>query len=163
MTPRQWIEVRFTATGLELEAVPEVPTVVAWTGGALPDFAATLRLVAKKRDVQTNGPVDVLVDRDTDVQRLVDVLVALDAAGARRIGLGWHPDSPAAKLRGRRYPIARLHDPIGGRPRRTVIRSSSSRGATRSLRACSRPPPQADAGEMELTSSTNRCRRAAGT
>src|SRR5262249_43513310 len=47
-------------------------------------------------------PVDVLVTPDTDVQRLIDALVALDAAGAKVIGLGLapKPGSDEAKLRG---------------------------------------------------------------
>jgi hypothetical protein len=48
--------------------------------------------------------VDVLITDDIPVQRLVDILAALDAAGATSVGIGRapKPDSPDAQRRGKR-------------------------------------------------------------
>ena len=100
---QQWIEVRISATGLELRrnlAQPEsdfVPPTVPWSTGPL-DAAALGKAYADTRatsELNSFTPVDVLVAPDTDMQHLAEVFAALDAAGATTIGVGNAPkDKP---------------------------------------------------------------------
>ena len=63
------------------------------------------------RKLEPLAPVDVLVDADVDAQRLIDLLVALDGAGVRMIGLGKAPDAEQLKRRGHRNPTVSLGQP----------------------------------------------------
>ena len=99
-----WIEARVHPTGITLEAVPDVPIELA-TLDAIP-LAAAIEKARKTRGLAGNVPVDVLVTPEIDAQRLVDVLVALDGAGVRMIGMGMVPTGDEAKRRGQR--IAKL-------------------------------------------------------
>lgn len=100
-----WIEVRVDATNLAFEAVPEIPSTIAWSGKTLDAaFAKAFSDAAARRHDDQHVPVDVLVTPDVDVQRLIDVLGALDRAGARVIGLGDAPDDVELAKRGHRIP-----------------------------------------------------------
>jgi hypothetical protein len=108
----RWIEVRIWPVGLDIEAVPAVAHPVPWASGPLDAkaVAAAYEQALAERGLDKDYPVDVLVSPEVDMQRLVDVLVALDQAGANAIGLG----AVAAKghrqasLRGRRIAHAEL-------------------------------------------------------
>ena len=105
-----WAEVRVATDGLAIEAVPGPARTLARTAGRH-DGAALTAANADERAAaggDAADDVDVLVADDVDVQRLVDVLAALDAAGARVISLGRAPaaDTDEASLRGQRLVIA---------------------------------------------------------
>jgi hypothetical protein len=106
--PERWLEVRITATGLEVEGVPEAITAVPWTSGPLDRKALAAALEAAHRGwhIPAIAQVDVLASPDTPVQRMIDVLVALDVLGVREIGLGATPAAGGhqAQLRGHRPP-----------------------------------------------------------
>ena len=112
---QRWVEVRVSTRGIALEAAPEVARQVSWEGAAIDRVALTSALDAARasRKLDAFAPIDVLVEPDVDVQRLVDLLVALDLLGVRMIGLGEAPPagSPAAAQRGRRIPEV-LHMPV---------------------------------------------------
>jgi len=98
-----WIEVRLDATGAIVETVPSAPVVVPWSDvGA--GLATTLQTVRGARSYDADTPIDVLVDPTVDAQHLVDVVVALEGADARLIGLGSMPDAEQMKLRGHHDP-----------------------------------------------------------
>lgn len=96
----RWIEVRVTATSLAVEAVPNVATTIAWASGAL-DMAAlsAAHESALRQHSVEAAVVDVLVDPAVDMQRLTDVLVALDTLGVQTIGFGRLPIERQAALR----------------------------------------------------------------
>ncbi|MDQ3298592.1 MAG: AgmX/PglI C-terminal domain-containing protein [Myxococcota bacterium] len=104
-----WTEVRISGAKLVIEAVPDDPVELAWSTGKL-DGAALTNAIAnvRKRGCGHSEltPVDVLVDSTIDVQRLIDVLVALDQSGVRAVGLGSvpKPDGEQAKIRGHGRP-----------------------------------------------------------
>ena len=101
--------------GLDLEAVPDVAQPVAWASGPLDGkaVAAAYEQALASRKLDKDYPVDVLVSDDVDMQHLVEVLVALDQAGANVIGLGTVPPKGhrQAALRGKR--IARIGLALG--------------------------------------------------
>lgn len=104
----RWIEVRIGKNSLEVEAVPDKPQQLAWPDGPL-DGAALAKAydaAIASRSLDHDAAVDILVAPDTDMQHVVDVVAALDAAGAKYIGLGAAPaaGSNQAKLRGARIP-----------------------------------------------------------
>jgi hypothetical protein len=86
----RWIEARLSASGITIEAVPGTPALLDWGKSPLdqPRFEAILTGARKSGKLDPRAPVDVLVDDDVDVQRLVDLIVALDSAGVTMIGLG---------------------------------------------------------------------------
>lgn len=102
--PKRWIELHLGARTAAFEAVPEAPVIVEDVRDQA-GFAAALDRARKVRNLDPRSRVDVLVDPDVDVQRLVDVTSALDRAGVVMIGLGRAPapGSDAAKLRGTRH------------------------------------------------------------
>ncbi len=115
MTGESWLEVRIGTDALALEAVPGPPVMVPWASGAL-DAAAVAKAYAEVRAALGDDQrldIDVLVGPDTDVQRLVDVIAALDGAGALAVALGRTPaaDSPEARKRGQRIVRARAGQP----------------------------------------------------
>lgn len=95
-----WIEARLHPTGVTLEAVPDVPIELATLDET--QLATAIEKARKARGLAGNVPVDVLVTPEIDAQRLVDVLVALDTAGVRMIGMGMVPTGEEANRRGRR-------------------------------------------------------------
>jgi hypothetical protein len=100
-----FVEVRMWPLGLEIEAVPEVPSQVPRKGGYDPAaIAAAYHEAMAKRTLDKDHPVDVLVSPETTVQELIDVVVALELAGATVIGLGQVPGKgdPEAQKRGHR-------------------------------------------------------------
>ncbi len=103
-----WVEVRVSTTGLEVEGVPEAVIAVPWASGPLDGKALATALVKARasRALDPRVPVDVLVAPEVTTQRAIDVLVALELAGVRVIGLGnmAPADSPQMKLRGHRAP-----------------------------------------------------------
>lgn len=96
--PPAWLEARVTAKGLALEAVPDAPIEVAALDA--PQLTAALDKARTAHAVPASAPVDVLVDPDVDAQHLVDVLVALDVAGVRSLGLGAAPTGDELARRG---------------------------------------------------------------
>jgi hypothetical protein len=109
----RWIEVRIGAGALTIEAVPSPAVTVAWAAGPL-DVAGLTKAYTDARDAVGGDQridVDVLVGPDTDVQRLVDVVAALDAAGAQVIALGDLPAADEAARRGKRIARATLGQP----------------------------------------------------
>jgi len=108
-----WLEVRVGPDALELEAVPDVPVRVPWpvVGGDRVALQQAYAAVRAARQLTARPDVDVLVTADTDVQRLVDVLVALDAVGARVIVMGSAPTGDELGKRGRRIAMGRLGYP----------------------------------------------------
>ncbi|MBL8622737.1 MAG: AgmX/PglI C-terminal domain-containing protein [Myxococcales bacterium] len=115
---RPWIEVRVGASELTVEAVPSPASTIPLAAGAVDATAvATAYLAARlSLDDAARRDVDVLVGPDADVQRLVEVVAALDGAGARIVSLGHMP--PAAELakRGKRIPRVFIGQPqsVGG-------------------------------------------------
>ena len=111
----RWIEVRIGADALTIEAVPAPPLTVPWAQGPLDAAALTKAYAAARTELgdQQRLDVDILVGPDTDVQRAVDAIAALDAAGALAISLGRAPalDSPEAAKRGKRIVRATLGQP----------------------------------------------------
>ncbi|MBL8622468.1 MAG: AgmX/PglI C-terminal domain-containing protein [Myxococcales bacterium] len=111
----RWIEVRIGADALTVEAVPAPPVTLPWGAGPL-DAAALAKAyttaLAELGDAHARS-VDVLVGPDTAVQRAIDVIAALDGAGALAISLGRAPapDSPEAAKRGKRIPRASAGSP----------------------------------------------------
>jgi hypothetical protein len=105
----RWLEARLETTGVVVEAVPSPSTTIAWADLRAGKLAGARDLPRLEAQI----PVDVLVTPDIDVQRLIDALVALDAAGARVIGLGLapKPGSDEAKLRGRSIPAIAIGTP----------------------------------------------------
>ena len=102
-----WVEARVSKTGITVEAVPDKSIDVADLKG----LAAALDKARKERGTDADAPVDVLVDADVDVQRMVDVLVALDTAGVRLIGLGLAPTVEQLSKRGHRIPAVAMGQP----------------------------------------------------
>jgi len=101
----RWIEVLVTSMRLAVEAVPDVPIAAA----DLAQLGAALAKARAARALDAIVPVDVLVGTDVDAQRLVDVVVALDRAGARMIGLGSAPQGVEAARRGHRNPTVAIN------------------------------------------------------
>jgi len=86
----RWIEARLSTSGVTIEAVPGTPALLDWGKSPLdqPRFEALLTGSRTAAKLDPRAPVDVLVEPDVDVQRLVDLIVALDSAGVTMIGLG---------------------------------------------------------------------------
>ena len=106
----RWFEARVSAKGLVIEAVPDVPLEVSSLDPKL--ISETLGKARAQRGIADDtAPVDVLVDADVGAQRLVDVLVAFDAAGVRAIGLGNAATAEDMKRRGKRMPMVRIGQP----------------------------------------------------
>jgi hypothetical protein len=101
-----WLEARVSAKGVVVEAVPDKPFEVT----ALDQLGAAMEKVRAARGGEF-APIDVLVDPDVDVQRLVDVVVALDVAGAKVIGMGPAPSTEQLARRGHRIPMTALGQP----------------------------------------------------
>ena len=108
--PTYWLEARVSAKGLTVEAVPDTPIELASLDSKA--LAAALDKARTARGAQPLAPVDVLVDTDVDAQRLVDVIVALDTAGVRMIGLGAMPSAEERQRRGKRMPAVTPGPPI---------------------------------------------------
>jgi hypothetical protein len=96
---KSWIEVRAHQGAFIVQGVPgtpqRAPVPRAQLAGPYAAFVADARFGKA-------SPVDVLVDDELTAQGLIDVLVALDRAGARSISVGHvpAPGSPQATLRG---------------------------------------------------------------
>ena len=103
-----WLEARVSAKGIVIEAVPDAPIELT----DLKQLGASIDKARKARNADADAPVDVLVEAGVDVQRLIDVIVALDTAGVRTIGLGSTPSPEELARRGRRIPIAAIGDPM---------------------------------------------------
>jgi len=105
----RWLEVRVTKQGLAVEAVPDVPLAVSDPT----QLGAAIDKARASRKLAPTAPVDLLVEPDADAQHLVDLLVTLDTAGVRVIGIGAAPapDSDEAKRRGHRNPTFHLGRP----------------------------------------------------
>jgi hypothetical protein len=98
-----WLEARVSAKGIVVESVPDKPIEVA-----KPDeLAAAIAKAREVRGADAEAPVDVLVDPDVDVQRMTDVMVALEVAGVHMIGIGPMPSAEQLARRGKR--ISALH------------------------------------------------------
>lgn len=98
--PLFWLEARVSMTGLVIEAVPDVARSLTTLDPK--QLAATLATARTTRGAPDETPVDVLVDPSVTSQRLVDVLVALDAAGVRQLDLGITPSADELARRGHR-------------------------------------------------------------
>jgi hypothetical protein len=107
-----WIELRLGVSDLTLEAVPDAPLPVSGPLD-LTTLAAALDEARSRRDLDPLSRVDVLVDPSVDVQRLIDVLVALEQVGVKMVGLGEvpPPDSLPAQHRGHRSPDLSMGQP----------------------------------------------------
>jgi len=105
----RWVEVRVAKQGFAVEAVPDTPLDAADAS----QLAAAIDKARALRKLPADAPVDLLVDADANAQRLVDLLVALDAAGVRSVGIGAAPapGSDEAKRRGHRNPTVVLGQP----------------------------------------------------
>ena len=101
-----WLEARVSAKAVVVEAVPSKPIDVT----ALDQLGAAMENARAARGGEPSS-VDVLVDPDVDVQRLVDVIVALDVAGAKVIGMGPAPSAEQLARRGHPIPVTSLGFP----------------------------------------------------
>jgi hypothetical protein len=107
----RWTEVRVRSNDLEIEMVPGAPAGVSSPRNQRLDVERLTKIFAEARardPVDANTPIDVLVADDVDVQRLVHVLVALELAGARTLGLGALPDPNAPELALRGHKVGML-------------------------------------------------------
>ncbi len=104
-----WLEARVSAKRVVIEAVPDVPIELAALDPK--ELAAALAKARSTRGADAGAPVDVLVDADVDAQRLIDVVVALDTAGVRMLGMGPAPSREQLGRRGKRIPRV-----VAGRP-----------------------------------------------
>ena len=128
--PAPWLEARVTANSLVIEAVPDTPIEVTAVDAKL--LAAAIDRARTVRGRENSTPVDVLVDGDLDVQHLIDVVVALDLAGVRVIGMGSMPSAEQLARRGHRIPIAAFGMPnaqgdLDKALIRSVVKSSRSK------------------------------------
>ena len=133
-------EIRVDRRGIDVEGVPDLPEHVPWVQGAVDTegLAAALREVRARRRLTHRVEVDLLVSSDLGVQRLVDVLVALEAIGVRVVVLGHAPapGSDEARLRGHRIVAVRLGQPQSvGDLDRSIIRTYIKRRIPQ-IRAC---------------------------
>jgi hypothetical protein len=108
-TANWWLEARVSAKGVVIEAVPDAPIEVATLDPKA--LGAAIEKARAARGAEAHAPVDVLVEGDLDAQRLVDVLVALDSAGVRVIGMGPAPDAVEIARRGKRVPTTSIGQP----------------------------------------------------
>jgi hypothetical protein len=136
-----WIEVRIGADALVLEAVPGDAVTVPWPAGG-GDVAALRKAfdeVRAARGISAQLDADVLFGADTDVARLVDVLTALDAAGARILVLGDLPSADQARFRGARIAqvAAGSFTFVGGLTRQVL--GEGTRAALAPIGACYAP------------------------
>ena len=106
-SPSTWLEARVSANGITVEAVPDKVIVLT----ALDQLAAALEKARVARGYDQRSPVDVLVDPDVDVQRFIDVVVALDTAGVTVIGMGGAPSADELARRGHRTATVHLGVP----------------------------------------------------
>ena len=107
-----WIELRIGANDVGVEAVPDVPARLSTLDPKA--LAAALGKARTARGRDPEEPVDVLIEPDVSAQRLVDVLVALDLAGVRTIGLGAMPAAGSAEAlhRGHHDPKVQIGRPV---------------------------------------------------
>ncbi len=125
-----WVEARVSANGIVIEAVPDAPIEVAAVDAK--QLATALDKARTARGMEADAPVDVLVDPEIDVQRLIDVVVALDTAGVRAIGLGSAPSAEELARRGHRMPRTTIGQPnaVGDLNKgliRKVVKSSKAK------------------------------------
>jgi len=101
------------ADTVELEAVPDVAIKVPWPagGGDVAALKKAFDAARAARGISDREDADVLVGPDTDVQRLVGVLTAMDLAGARVLAMGKVPAADELAKRGKRVPIAQAGQP----------------------------------------------------
>lgn len=134
-----WVEVRVGASELVVEAVPSPAVAIPFGAAGVVDAAALGAAYAAARGSLGNDDrrdVDVLVGPDTDVQRLVDVLAALDGAGARLVALGHVPPAAELATRGKRIPRAVIGQPqSAGDLDKPVIRATVARALPK-IKAC---------------------------
>jgi len=102
-----WLEARVSAKGVVVEAVPDKPIEVT----ALDQLAGAIDKARTARSSLEPGAVDVLVDPDVDVQHAIDVIVALDVAGVKVIGMGRAPSGEELSRRGHRITVSALGQP----------------------------------------------------
>jgi len=102
-----WLEARVSAKGIVVEAVPDKPIDVT----ALDQLAGAIDKARAARGAAEPGSVDVLVDPEIDAQHMIDVIVALDVAGAKVIGMGRAPSAEELSRRGHRITVAALGQP----------------------------------------------------
>lgn len=128
-----WLELRVGMKRLAFEVVPDVPVPVE-----MATLPATLDQLRKERQIDPRTRVDVLVDDDVDVQRLVDALVALDRASVLVIGLGHTPatDSEQAKQRGARRPTIWFGEPLAHGDLDKALIREKVRGEHAAFAAC---------------------------
>lgn len=121
-----WVEVRVSAGELAVEAVPSpAVTIPAGAGGGVDAAALGKAYAAALASLgdEARRDVDVLVGPDTDVQRLVDVVAALDAAGALIVSLGPLPPADELAKRGKDIPRVFAGEPQAvGELEKKVIR-----------------------------------------
>jgi hypothetical protein len=98
-----WLEARVSTKGIVVEGVPDKAVEVA----KVEELAAAIAKAREARGADAESPVDVLVDPDVDVQRMTDVMVALETAGVHTIGIGPMPSAEQLARRGKR--IATMH------------------------------------------------------
>jgi hypothetical protein len=102
-----WLEARVSSKGITVEAVPDKALEIT----ALDQLGATLDKARAARGYDASTPVDVLVDPDVDVQRFIDVVVALDTAGVTVIGMAGALSSVELARRGHRIPTTHIGQP----------------------------------------------------
>lgn len=102
-----WLEARVSVNRITIEAVPDVPATVL----DLKELAPALDKARASRGTGDDAPVDILVDTDVNAQRLIDVIVALDTAGVRHIGMGAMPSADELSRRGHRIPTTSIGQP----------------------------------------------------
>jgi hypothetical protein len=123
-SPDVWFEARLSMRGVAIEAVPGAAVDVPWGNEPLDPDAITRALltVRREREVDQRAPIDVLVDPDVDVQRLLDLLVVLDATGPVMIGLGDAASDGELAKRGKRIPSITIGNPArqGGLDGKTI-------------------------------------------
>ncbi|MBL0215154.1 MAG: AgmX/PglI C-terminal domain-containing protein [Myxococcales bacterium] len=132
--PVEWLEARVSTQAVVIEAVPDAAIEVATLDGT--QLAEALDRARSARDADPFAPVDVLVDADVDVQRLIDVVVALDLAGVRVIGMGAAPSTEELARRGHRVPKVSFGQPnVQGDLDKVSIRRALKSGIWK-IRAC---------------------------
>jgi hypothetical protein len=116
-----WLEVRISTQRTVVEAVPDAP--IELTTSDAKELLAALEKARVARGAEAYAPVDLLVDADVEAQRLIDLVVTLDTAGVRLIGMGPMPSAEELAQRGKRVPRALLSAPsVTGDLDRAVLR-----------------------------------------
>jgi hypothetical protein len=101
---KRWIELRISSKTIVVQAMPDNPIEAADIKGV----ASALSTVQASSRIDAREPVDVLVGSDVDVQRFVDLLVALYNARVQMVGVSHMPDLQDLVLRGRHIPTISL-------------------------------------------------------